>query len=141
MEEDRWQFLNDLDDEILKGGATFSEWCTFIVRDADIAFAAGAHLATIITAVAGIETYLRAEYAASPKGTLYQLIEGAPLQASLKNDLQILRRYRNKWVHISDPLDDQELLSRPENYECELERMAIFAVRVLRQTIYSNQWV
>ena len=61
-DEDRWKFLTDLDDEILKGGVILSEWCSFIVRETDLAFVAGAHLATIITATAGIETYLRSEY-------------------------------------------------------------------------------
>ena len=62
-EEAKWAYLTALDDELLKGGATMSEWCAFIVRDCDYAFVGGANLATVITATAAIETYLRAEYA------------------------------------------------------------------------------
>lgn len=140
-EEDRWKLINDLDDELLKGGVILSEWCCFIIKDTDIAFVAGANLATIITAIAGIETYLRSEYGGGQTESLHQLIEVSPLDGSLKSDLHNLRRYRNKWVHVSDPWDHQELLDQPEKYERELETMAMTAVRTLRRTIYENPWI
>jgi hypothetical protein len=59
---ERSEFLMALDAELLKGGVTLSEWCSFIVCECDAAFVAGANLATVVTAVAGIETHLRAEY-------------------------------------------------------------------------------
>jgi len=139
--DDRWKFLSDLDDELLKGGIILSEWCSFIVREADLAFVAEAHLATIITAIAGIETYLRSEYDAQEKCTLYELIERSPLDVPLKSEIHALRRYRNKWVHVSDPWDDRDLLDDPAKYELELENMAKSAVRALRRTIYENQWI
>jgi hypothetical protein len=37
-EEERWNYLNELDDNMLKGGVVLSGWCTFIVQEADIAF-------------------------------------------------------------------------------------------------------
>lgn len=43
--------------------------------------------------------------------------ERSPLEASLKGDLHKLRMYRNRWVHVSDPWDDQELIDQPEKYE------------------------
>ena len=58
-EDERWDFLVQLDEELLKGGVILSEWCSFIVREADTAFAKRAHLASILVAVSGIETYLR----------------------------------------------------------------------------------
>jgi len=45
--DDRWDHLIALDDELLKGGVILSEWCSFIVREADTAFASGAYLASI----------------------------------------------------------------------------------------------
>lgn len=60
--EDRWNHLISLDEELLKGGVILSEGCSFIVREADTAFAGGAHLASILVAVSGVETYLRSEY-------------------------------------------------------------------------------
>ncbi len=42
--DERWALLIALDDELLRGGVILSEWCAFIVREADTAFANGAHL-------------------------------------------------------------------------------------------------
>lgn len=67
VEKERWDYLFALDDELLRGGVMLSEWCSFIVREADIAFVHGAFLATILTTVSAIETYLRAEYSTGQK--------------------------------------------------------------------------
>jgi hypothetical protein len=140
-QEQRWEKLVTLDEELLKGGVILSEWCSFIVRDADIAFANGAYLASILTAVSGIETYLRSEYSQKGKERLFDLIHQASINDSLKNDLHLLRKYRNKWVHVDDPFDDAGLIEKPEEMEQELEQMAFFAAKVLRKTIYENQWI
>ncbi|MBB1162993.1 hypothetical protein [Aquariibacter albus] len=137
----RWDHLLALDEELLKGGAILSEWCSFIVRESDLAFVVGAHLASILTAVSGIETYLRSEYAKTTKDKLFVLIDQAPIDSALKNDLHMLRKYRNKWVHVDEPWEDGPLLETPEQFEKELEEMALFAARCLRLTIYENQWV
>ncbi len=139
--EDRWDLLAQLDDELLKGGVILSEWCSFIVREADMAFCAGAHLASILTAVSGIETYLRSEHANTGKERLVELINQASIGEALKVDLHTLRKYRNKWVHVDTPWDDESLIQNPEDSEQELEEMAFFAARALRRTIYENQWV
>lgn len=141
MSENRWEILNALDEELLKGGVILSEWCSCIVREADLAFVGGAHLAAVLTAVAGIETYLRSEYAVTGKERLVDLISDAPIPEDLKSDLHRLRKYRNKWVHVDDPWNDGQLLERPADTEQELEEMALFAVRSLRRSIYENQWV
>jgi hypothetical protein len=57
-ESGRSEALLALDDEFLKGGVMLSEWCSFIVREADIAFVKGVHLACIVISVAAIEIYL-----------------------------------------------------------------------------------
>jgi len=46
--DERWKHLVALDEELLKGGVILSEWCSFIVREADSAFVHGAHLASIL---------------------------------------------------------------------------------------------
>jgi len=140
-EEERWSHLVSLDEELLKGGVILSGWCSFIVREADTAFVKGAHLASILTAVSGIETYLRSEYAQSSKDRLFKLIEESPIDDGLKSDLHKLRKYRNKWVHVDDPWDDESLLESPENHERELEEMAFLGARLLRQMIYENPWI
>lgn len=142
MSEDaKWAYIAALDDELLTGGATMSEWCAFIVHDCDYAFAGGANLATVITATAAIETYLRAEYAGGRRIRLADLIDRAPIQQGLRDDIHKLRKYRNTWVHVATPEDDEEILLNPETYEGELEEWAKLAQRILRQTIYDNQWV
>jgi hypothetical protein len=139
-EEDKWQYLVDLDERLLKGAVTLSEWATFLIRDADTAFVAGAHLASIITGLAGVETHLRGE-GGSSKQRLVDLIEQSDLEEDLKQELQILRKYRNKWVHVADPLDDDDLLESPEQHEAELEEMAKRCAVALRRTIYTNPWI
>lgn len=139
--EHRWEYLVALDEEMLKGGVILSEWCCFIVREADTAFASGANLASILTAVSGIETYLRSEYSDTGKERLATLISQSPIPEKLKEDLHALRKYRNRWVHVDDPWDDSDLLRKPDQTEAELETMALLAARALRETIYENQWV
>ena len=97
--------------------------------------------ARIAHAVAGIETYLRSEYKSTGKERLFDLINQAPIEENLKLDLHKLRKYRNKWVHVSDPWDDEVLIDSPEQFGEELEEMAFFAAIVLRRTIYENPWV
>lgn len=140
-QKERWNHIVSLDEELLKGGVILSEWCSFIVRESDLAFAHGASLASILTAVSGIETYLRSEYFEKERISLFELIDGAPIADDLRADLHKLRKYRNKWVHVNDPWDDQKLLDDPEESVKELEEMALFAARALRRTIYENQWV
>ena len=130
-----------LDDELLQGGVLISEWCSFLVKQADVAFAGGAHLAALLTAVAGIETYLRSEYSTGRKERLVELIDNSHIDGNLKAELHTLRKYRNKWVHVDDPWDDQGLLELPERTEDQLEQMGIMAVRSLRKTIYENPWI
>jgi hypothetical protein len=140
-EEDAWDYILALDDELLKGGVILSEWCSEIVRQCDMAFTGGAHLAAILTAVSGAETYLRSEYASTRRQRLVDLIDASPISDELKTTLHRLRKYRNKWVHVNEPWDDQELLDFPEAVTEELEEMARLAVRTLRQTIYENPWI
>jgi len=109
-EDEKWEYLVSLDETLLKGGVILSEWATFLIEDADMAFVAGAHLASIITSLAGVETH-------------------------------VLRKYRNKWVHVADPWDDDALLKSPEEHEAELEEMARRCAVALRRTIYTNPWI
>lgn len=55
----REEYFLAQEDELLKEGAAFSEWCTFISKSVYDAFVNGADLATIITALVCIETYLK----------------------------------------------------------------------------------
>src|SRR3569833_2207802 len=109
-ENERSRNLFELDNELLRGGVSLSEWCNFIVCETDTAFVAGADLATVITALAAIEPYLRAEYPLQGNTKLFDLIEKAPLADDLKQEIHVVRKYRNRWVHVADPQDDDDLL-------------------------------
>ena len=139
-EEEKWQYLADLDEQLLQGGVILSEWATFLIKDADAAFAHGVYLASILTSMAGVETQLRSEGSGS-KQRFVELIDVSDLENDLKQELHVLRKYRNKWVHVADPWDDNSLLESPEKHEAELEDMARRCAVALRRTIYSNPWV
>lgn len=139
-EADRWSYILKLDDTLLKGGVTLSEWASFIIRESDNAFAKGTFLSCILTAMCAIETHLRSESQAR-KERLVDLINNSRLNEELRSDLHRLRRYRNQWVHVDEPWNDELLLEQPERIERELEDMAHCAVSALRRTIYAHQWL
>jgi hypothetical protein len=140
-ESERMEQLQTLDDNLLKGAVILSEWCSHIIYQADLAFIGGAYLGAILVAVSAVETYLHAEYPEGGNARLVDLVERAGLHSTLKEDLHKLRRYRNRWVHVSEPWKDEALLARPEAVSQELEQMALFAIHTLRRTIYENQWI
>ena len=140
-EDEKWEYLLRLEDELLVGGVILSEWCVFIVREADIAFVKNAHLSAILTAMAGIETYLRSEYGGDSRERFANLIRRAPIAPNLKNELHKLRRFRNKWVHVNNPWDDQVLLEDPKAQQHELESAAMNAVTLLHRIIFTEQWI
>ena len=138
--EAKWKFLTDLDETLLQGGVILSEWATFLIKDSDLAFVAGAHLASIITGLAAIETHLRSEGGSSTE-RLVQLIEHSDLERDLKEEINILRKYRNTWVHVADPWQDDDLLDSPAQHEAELEEKAKRCAVALRRTIFANPWI
>ena len=142
-ENEKREYILELDDELLRGGVILSEWSTFLIRDADTAFCNGAYLATILNVVAGIESHLRFEYQSKKEKHLglYELIKNSPIDDGLKKEIHNLRRYRNQWVHVNEPQDDHKLLDNPSQIEKEIETVATKAIRILRQVIYLEQWV
>jgi len=44
---EKWNYIVELDDKLLTGGVMHSEWSSIMVREADTAFANGAHLAAV----------------------------------------------------------------------------------------------
>lgn len=138
---EREKYFLKQEDELLKGGVAFSEWCTLISKSVYDAFVNGADLATIITATTCIETYLKTENPGSNKKNLAQLIDAEPfLSDEEKSQLHILRKYRNGWVH-ADRLDDSDLLENEEKYQKELEEMALLSVKMLLTVLFSHPFV
>ncbi len=115
-EQDEWDFINNLDEELLKGGVILSEWSVFLIQDADFAFAAGANLGALPTALAGIESHLKYEYGENKRERLIELIDKASIEEDLRQNLHRLRKYRNQWVHVDEPAEDESLLVDPEKH-------------------------
>lgn len=129
------------EEKLLRGGAAFSEWCTFILQSVYEAFVNGADLATVITAVVCIETYFKTEVPEDSNKSLAELIdEASGLSDEEKESLHILRKYRNGWVH-ADRLNDTDLLLHESKYQKELEEMALLAVQMLLTVLFSNPFV
>lgn len=125
-----------LDDELLLGGVFLSEWCTAIVREADIAYVSGAYLGAILTAVAGIETHMRCEL--HSKKLLVELINDYEIDVHIKQELHELRKYRNFWVHVDMTEEQAEFADKIRD---ELKVKAYKSIRLLRLVLYSAPWV
>lgn len=143
-EQEKWDYILKLDEQLLKGDVILSEWTNFLAKDAEIAFCCGANLSSILACQAAIESHLRYDYFEinESKGWgFFLLIENSSLDIDLKTELHELRKFRNKWVHVANPTDDAELLERPEYHEEELQKLAGKAVAMMLKTLYSNQGV
>ena len=143
-EGQKWDYINRLDEELLLGGVILSEWTTFLAKDAETAFCSGAYLASILASQAAIESHLRYDHFNSTKTkgwSFYDLIEKANLRIELTKELHNLRKYRNKWVHVNDPANDNDLLERPEYYETELADFAKEAIRTMLKVLYNKPWI
>ena len=143
-EQEKCDYVLALHEDLLFGGVILSEWSTFLARDAETAFCTGAHLSAVLTAQAAIECHLRYEYfnPVESKGWgLYQMLQNVVVPDDLHNDLQNLRHFRNRWVHVGNPREDNHLLSKPEYQEVELEEMAKLAIRSMLRVLYLEQWI
>ena len=137
--EDRWDFINNLEDEYMKGGYILSEYVSELARTTDLAFVGGAWLAVVITSMAGIESYLRSELDEKDP-TLCNLIDQSELSPEIKTELQSLRKYRNGWVHVDTPWDDGDLFDE-QVLQDNLESMARRCLVALRKVIYLSPWI
>jgi hypothetical protein len=143
-EQEKWDYIIALDEEFLLGGVILSEWTTFLARDAETAFCSGANLSSILAALAAVESHLRYEYFSNEntKGWgLSTLINRATLPLELSDKLHLLRRFRNKWVHVEKPVEDDHLLEKPDYHEAELEEMARLAIKSMLEVLYLEQFV
>lgn len=106
--------------------------------------AQGPYLSAILSAQAAMECHLRYEYSSFHNGNrfgFYDLIEQSPIDSELRADLHRVRQFRNRWVHVDDPHDDEDLFARPGYHETQLEAFATFTIEQLRRVIYLEQCV
>lgn len=142
--DEKWKYILDLDEELLKGGVVLSEWTTFIAKDAETAYCSGANLSSILACQAAIETHLRYEYFDPKKCKgwgFFHLIENSSFDDEMKSQLHELRRFRNKWIHVKDPQDDDDLLKRPTYHETELADFAKKSIKTMLRALYFDQFL
>lgn len=143
-EEQKWKYIEDLNDELLKGGVILSEWTTFQAKDAEIAFCSGAYLSSILSGQAAIESHLRFDHLNEndlKRLSFFVLINKSCLPEKLKEELHQLRKFRNKWIHANDPDEDDDLLSRSKYYENELAEFAKVTMKNMLKTLCFNPMV
>lgn len=139
-EDEKWTYIVSLDEELLHGGVILSEHVSELIRNADLAFIHGAYWASVITAVAAIEGYLKSE-SVNKNSILHDLINKAGFNNEEIELLHNLRRYRNHIVHVKDPWDDDYILTSYEDFSKNEKRIAMQALRILRSVAYSNPWI
>jgi hypothetical protein len=112
-EQERWQLITDLDEGLLKEGVTLSEWSAFLVRDADTAFASGADLAAILTALAAVESHLKYEWGDEMAGVLFYC-SNHPIETGLKIPVAVVTSELNRDGFTS--LVRDEMLECPDDW-------------------------
>lgn len=78
---------------------------------------------------------------AGKKCALSEFIQEARIKPDLAVEIDKLRKYRNVWVHVASPQDDSTFSSDAPEVAEELMSWAVFAQRVLRKTLFMNQWI
>jgi hypothetical protein len=132
---EREQWLQELEESFQHPRASYllSAHGTFLSRDLDLAFCAGAWAAVIIIAHAVIDAVIRDTKCGDYKTSSFHLFGN-------DEDLQWLRKTRNALVHvkeISDIIDESELHRIEKNYE-SLEKDARRVVGLVFRAMYAN---
>jgi hypothetical protein len=137
--EDRWRHLLELDDEMLKGGVMVSEFAAEWIRNCDLCFANAAYLACVITAFQAIETMFRTDDPSEHNSI--DLINSAAISEEQKQRIHALRKFRNSWVHVRNPFDDEAVIQDFDQGNPRLFEQALAAVRLMREVLYLDQFV
>jgi hypothetical protein len=127
LQEEEESFQNPLASYLL------SVQGTFLSRDMDIAFCAGAWAAVIIIAHAVVDAWLRDTETGDYKSKSYEL-------CGEDEELHWLRKRRNQLVHVREnqtTIEEAELHRIEENYG-SLEPDARRAIRIVLRVMYAN---
>ncbi len=139
LNEDRWAWLAQLDEEMLQGGVMMSDFANELIRNADLCFASGAFVACLVMSGATIETWLREECTDGDR--FIELIDASDFDASTKAAMHDLRRERNRWVHIDNPWEECDLEDQYSRGHPDLESKCRGALRLMRSVVYSTPWL
>ncbi len=108
---------------------------TLIAYDLEIAFCAGAWISVIVLAHAAIDTIIRDTESGDYKINSQKIFGN-------DNDLQWLRKLRNRLVHVSEPGHEKALSEESLNdvaaFQESLETDARHAMSLVYRTIYEN---
>ena len=132
----REQWLQRLEESCQDPGAEcylVSAHGTFLSRDMDLAFCAGAWVAVIVLAHSAIDAIIRDTETGDYKSKPYQLFGSDP-------DLQWLRKKRNLLVHVkkTSAVIDEGELDRIEEQYARLEKDARRAVGLVFRVMYAE---
>ncbi len=58
-----------------------------------------------------------------------------------QRETHALRKFRNAWVHVKDPWDDQAVQGDFDVGNRALFGEAVRALHTMREVLYDNQWV
>jgi len=135
---ERADYFLYLNDKYLIRGASIPEWCIFISESAYNAFINFADLAAVITALVGIESFLRIDNGNIKYKNLITLIdEYKYIDTKTKNQIHVLRKYRNRWVHFGE-VDENPILENKQFYVDEAEKMSILAMDLMMRALLSQ---
>jgi hypothetical protein len=137
-ERDEWTVK--LEESLLIGGASFSEWATLMSHEAHTCFVAGADIATVILCASTCETYLRSE-TSDFGSSFFELIEQYDFREELRADLHTLRLARNRWVHLREERHNDVPESYEMGYTLEIEASAKHSYETMLRVLFSNPWV
>lgn len=142
VNDDKWNYILEIDEDLLEGGVVLSEYSAELIRNADLSFVGEAYVACLVMCAVAIETWLRQEGYEKHKGEgLKSLIDNSNFDNQAKQELHELRLTRNKWVHVGDPWDDGWIINAYNEGHVELEAQCKKALRIMRKIAYSNPWI
>ena len=127
---------NLIDDKSNIGGYEVSEQAAALAMDLQIAYCAGAWVAVIILSIAIIDAHLREIEVPEFQGNTEKLIK----EAGLTNELDWLRKRRNKLIHLKI---DNPAITVDDQWDKRnlLETEARKAIELVFDVLFSSSWV
>ena len=135
-DSDRDKFLDDWYERIDRDACDpCSELAIKLLYDASEAYRSGLDIAALITAVATIETLLRIQNPGAH--SFAKLIEFSEFTAAEKSELNRLRKYRNKWVHVNQPMENDYCFDDEKAHGERISEMTKIAISMTFKVVYS----
>jgi hypothetical protein len=134
--ESRQHWFEEVGEIPDQGWYDTGEQACALIGEAQMAFCAGAWVAVIVLCIAVVDAQLRETEFPEFSGNTEQLIDNA----GVNSNLQILRKKRNKIIHV-DPENPAITLNQQWGRRKILERQARDAVKLMFEAFYNNPGV